>query len=647
MVLLLLAMPVVAEVDRRTVFDGKLIMEDIPEIPRDVLVSLMRYQNIRAAKFRTWTADSDGLYVLTGFGDVDSIHRIDQPGGARRQLTFYDEPIGAVIGQPGGDELLFTRDVGGSEFSQIFRFDPGTGDAEMLTDGESRNTAVIWDRGGSRIAWQSTRRDGAANDIWIMDPFTEDSARLVLEASDGSWWEPFEFSATGSKLLLMKYVSITDASVYLLDLDSGKAVRLAGGDGSANRPVAFDDEGGGIWLLTDRGSEFKQLAWMPAAPGSVPKRVTADIPWSVSGSTISTDRRRLAFIVNEDGRSRLYLMDTRTRRYTQVHGIPTGVVFGLQFSPDGRRLGMTLNTPQSPSDTFVLELGEEPLEFTDLMRWTTSEAGGLDTSTFRAPELVHYPTFDEVEDKPRKIPAWVYKPPGNGPHPVIIAIHGGPEIQARPVFNATYQMWLNKLGVAVVRPNVRGSAGYGKTYLGLDNGYRREDSVRDIGALLDWIATQPDLDENKVGLYGASYGGYMVLASAVHYSDRLSAAVDNVGISNFVTFLENTQDYRRDLRRAEYGDERDPVMRAHLQKISPLNNADRISIPLFVVQGQNDPRVPVTESEQIVEALRERGHTVWYMNALNEGHGYKRRKNRDKYQQAMMLFFREHLLNGE
>jgi dipeptidyl aminopeptidase/acylaminoacyl peptidase len=204
-----------------------------------------------------------------------------------------------------------------------------------------------------------------------------------------------------------------------------------------------------------------------------------------------------------------------------------------------------------------------------------------------------------------------------------------------------------KLGVAIVVPNVRGSAGYGKTYLGLDNGFRREDSVKDIGALLDWIATQPDLDEDRVAVFGGSYGGYMVLASAVHYSDRLRAAVDIVGISSFVTFLENTQDYRRDLRRVEYGDERDPEMRAHLEKISPLNNVDKISVPMFVVQGENDPRVPVTESTQMVTALREQGNTVWYMNALNEGHGYRKKENRDIYQQATVLFLQQYLVGGE
>jgi len=295
----------------------------------------------------------------------------------------------------------------------------------------------------------------------------------------------------------------------------------------------------------------------------------------------------------------------------------------------------------------VLELGRAPTASGDLTRWTYSEVGGLDTATFHVPELIEYPTFDEVDGERRRIPAWLYKPAGDGPYPVIVSIHGGPEGQSRPTFSSTYQMWLAKLGVAVVIPNVRGSAGYGKSYLALDNGFLREDSVRDIGALLDWIDAHPELDAGRVAVFGGSYGGYMVLASAAHYSERLRAAVDIVGISNFVTFLENTQDYRRDLRRVEYGDERDPEMRAHLQKISPLNNVADLDVPMLIVQGENDPRVPVTESAQIVEALRAQGRPVWYMNALNEGHGYRKKENRDVYQQAVVLFLEQFLLGSD
>ncbi|MGH8167969.1 MAG: prolyl oligopeptidase family serine peptidase, partial [Woeseiaceae bacterium] len=429
--------------------------------------------------------------------------------------------------------------------------------------------------------------------------------------------------------------------VHLLDLDSGNSSLLAGGDDDARSsilPVGFVASGEGFWLVTNQAGEFQQLAWQSLDAGAKPQIVTAEIPWNVDEGALSHDRTRLAFVVNENGMSRLYLLDTNSRRYRAVSEVPTGIAYGLAFSPDDRQLALTLNTPQTPSDSFVLELGNRPLEHGDLVRWTTSEVGGLDTEAFATPELVHYPTFDEVDGDARQIPAWVYRPRSESPVPVIISIHGGPEGQARPYFNSTFQMWVETLGVAVIAPNVRGSNGYGKSYLALDNGFKREDSVRDIGSLLDWIAAQPDLDESRVAVYGGSYGGYMVLASSVHYSDRLRAAVDVVGISNFVTFLENTEDYRRDLRRAEYGDEREPRMRAHLEKISPLNNVGEIGIPMFIVQGENDPRVPVTESEQVVRALREQGQPVWYMNALNEGHGYQRKENRDIYQQAMVMF---------
>ncbi len=633
-------------VETRTANDGNLVMEDVPDIPAEIVDRLNRYLNVRDAAFEAWSADGRSIYIDTRFGDVGNLHRVDMPGGARHQLTFYKEPIGGVSRQPGGSNLIFTRDAGGSEFSQVFLLDPAGGDARMLTDGESRNGAVVWDREGRRIAYQSTARNGASNDIWLMDPEAPEEKRIVLESPDGSWWGPAEFSKSGSRLLVANYVSITDSRVNLLDLDTGDVRLLAGGadNPSVNYPLAFDDDNDGYWLITDRAGEFNTLAWQSLREGADPEYVTADIPWSVEGGALSEDRKRAAFTVNEGGLSAVYLFDPASREYRRVDNIPVGIVGGLEFSPDSSKLALTINTAKSPSDTYVLDLGRGALEHGKLERWTFSEVGGLDTSSFREPELIEFPTFDKVDGSPRRIPAWLYKPAGEGPFPVVVSIHGGPESQARPFFSSSYQLWLEKLGVAIVVPNVRGSSGYGKTYVTLDNGYRREDSVKDIGALLDWINAQPDLDEDRVAVFGGSYGGYMVLASAVHFSDRLKAAVDIVGISSFVTFLENTQDYRRDLRRAEYGDERDPDMRAHLERISPVNNVDRINVPLFVVQGENDPRVPVTESIQIVEAMRKAGRPVWYMNALNEGHGYRKKENRDIYQQATVVFLQEYLI---
>ncbi len=647
LVLLLFSTSAPAEVITTQTNNGNLVMQDIPAIPNSLVASLNRYQNVRSAGFLDWTEDGNGIFVSTRFGDVSQVHLVGHPGGARQQLTFFDEPVSGLHRQPDGSKMVFTMDVGGSEFSQIFLLDPaGNDDAIMLTDGKSRNGSVVWDRTGKQIAYRSTRRNGASNDVWMMDVSNSETARMVLSSPDGTHWSASDFSPDNRKLLILNYVGNADSRIHLLNIETGD-LRLLAGDPdqpSSNFPFAFDHEGTGFWYITDAQGEFQQLAWQSLEEGSEPAILTGDIPWHVEGGAVSKDRARGVFSVNVDGMSQIYLLDMLSREFAPVTIIPTGLVGGMEFSPDKRKLALTLNTAKTPSDSFVLELGKGALEYGDLVRWTYSEVGGLDTQSFIEPELIHYPTFDSASGGPENIPAWVYKPAGKGPHPVIIAIHGGPEGQARPSFSSTYQMWLNKLGAAVIRPNVRGSDGYGKHYMSLDNGFKREDSVKDIGALLDWIATQPDLDNDRVAVFGGSYGGYMVLASSVHYSDRLKAAVDIVGISNFVTFLENTQDYRRDLRRAEYGDEREPAMRKHLQSISPLNHVDRIKLPMLVVQGQNDPRVPVTEAIQVVDALRAQGQPVWYMNALNEGHGYRKKENRDVYQQATIMFLRKYLV---
>ncbi len=638
-----------AQVERRLVNDGQVVLEDVPEIPAAISEALRRYQNVRSAGVLDWNGDGSGLYVATRFDEVNQIHRIDRPGGARRQLSWFDEPVGQVVRQPGSERLAFTRDSGGGEFAQIFLFDPADGEARLISDGESRNSGLLWSHDGSRLAFTSTRRDGRANDIWIMAPDDPGSARMVAPADDGTLWAPIAFDRAGGRLLVQQYVSIADSRIQVLDLASGRQVRPLPEPDSASADIALafsHDAAGvadGLYFLTDRQGEFNQLAWQSLRPGSKIRILTADIPWSITEFALSDDGRRGAFLSNEDGISRLYLFDPASGDHRRVEAVPNGVIGGLRFDPKGERLAFTVNNARTPSDAYVLTLAGAPGASPVLERWTYSEVGGLDPERFVEPELVHYPSFDQVDGAARRIPAFVYRPAGPGPHPVVISIHGGPEAQALPVFSSTYQLWLARLGAAVIVPNVRGSAGYGKTYVGLDDGYRREDSVRDIGALLDWIATQPDLDASRVALYGGSYGGYMVLAGAVHYSDRLKAAVDIVGISNFVTFLENTQDYRRDLRRVEYGDERDPEMRAFLQRISPLNQVERIRIPLLVAQGNNDPRVPVSESEQIVAALRRQNVPVWYMNALNEGHGFRRKENQDVFSEVVMLFLSRHL----
>ena len=630
-----------AEVIKTTANNGQLVMEDVPSIPKQLVDDLNRYQNVRSAPFRGFNKNGDSIYISTRFGDVSQLHKVEMAGGARKQITFFKEPISGVSRQPNSDKIAFSMDAGGNEYSQLFVLDPNTGTSKMLTDGESRNGALAWNNDGSAFAYQSTKRNGKSNDIWVMDPTTQKS-KIVVESKDGSWWGPSDWTEDNKKLIALEYVSASDSRIYLVDIASKKKKLVAGNleQGTVNYSLAFDKKDKGMYFITNEFSEFEQLAYKSFNNGKV-NVITKDINWNIDSFSLSNKGDRAVFAVNENGMDVVYLLDTKTFKYKKVSGLPIGLVGGLEFSDDDKKIGITLNTPQSPSDSFVLELGKKPTQHGKLTRWTYSEVGGLDTSKFSIPELITYETFDK-----RNIPAFVYKPQtkSNKPRPVIISIHGGPEGQFRPAFRSTFQLWIDKLDAVVIAPNVRGSAGYGKEYIGLDNGYQREDSVKDIGALLDWIANQPDMDASRVAVFGGSYGGYMVLASAVHYSDRLKAAVDIVGISNFVTFLENTKSYRRDLRRVEYGDERIPEMRAFLEKISPSNNVDKINVPMFVVQGENDPRVPVSEAVQIVNELRAKGKNVWYMNALNEGHGYRKKENRDIYQQAVVLFFQENLL---
>jgi dipeptidyl aminopeptidase/acylaminoacyl peptidase len=636
----LLSLPLYADVVTTTANNGNLVMQDIPEIPNRLVNDLAQYQNVRSAPFRGFSEDSSSIYISTRFGDVSQIHRVDSAGGARHQLTFFKEPIGGVTKKPDSNQIAFTMDAGGSEYAQIFTLNPEDGQSKLLTDGKSRNGAILWSNDGSKIAYQSTKRNGKSNDVWIMSPTNPDINELILESQDGSWWGPSDWSGNNDRILIQQYISAADSRIFVVDTKT-KNKTLISGDAtkpSVNYGLAFNKNDNGMFFITNQYSEFEQLAYKTFDDNKV-EIISKNILWNVDEFAISDDGNKAAFAVNQDGVNVLYLLDTNTLKYKQVKGLPLGLVGSLEFSKNADKLGLTLNTAQSPSDSFVLGLKRNPLKHGDLKRWTYSEVGGLDTATFSKPNLVHFKSFDD-----RSIPAFVYKPNTKGPFPVVISIHGGPEGQFRPAFHSTFQLWMDKLGVAVIAPNVRGSSGYGKEYIGLDNGFKREDSVKDIGALLDWIATQPDLDQNRVAVFGGSYGGYMVLASAVHYSDRLKAAVDIVGISNFVTFLENTKSYRRDLRRVEYGDEREPEMRAHLQKISPNNHVEKINLPMFVVQGQNDPRVPVTEAEQIVEALRNKGKVVWYMNALNEGHGYRKKENRNIYEQAVVMFFEKYLL---
>jgi dipeptidyl aminopeptidase/acylaminoacyl peptidase len=485
-------------------------------------------------------------------------------------------------------------------------------------------------RDGKRLAYSGTGRNGKDTDVYAAETAHPEAAARVLEG-EGTHY-PVEFSPDGGRLLVMEFRSIADADLWIVDVAAGTRRKITEGKGGI-RAAAFSADGRQVYAVTDRGADVARLVAIDLAKGGAPRPLAPASRWDVEELAVARDGSRVAFAANEDGWSRVYLLDPRTGKIAPAQA-PAGVVGGMLF-PEKRsdRLFVGFQTPTSPADVWAVDVRRGKLD-----RWTRSETGGLDPATFVAPELVRYPSTGGVT-----VPAFLYRPRGEGKRAVVVNWHGGPEGQTRPTFSAFVQYLVNELGVAVLQPNVRGSDGYGKAFLAMDDGVKREAALADIGATLDFVASRPDLDPARIAVFGGSYGGYMVLASAAFQSDRLRAAVDVVGISSIPTFLESTQAYRRDLRRVEYGDERVPEVRAVQERISPLNHVDRIRIPLLVVQGANDPRVPRSEAEQIVRAVRANGKEVWYLVALDEGHGFQKKENRDFYVAATMMFLERQL----
>ncbi len=617
---------------------GALVFDGVPEIQPRIHEAARPYAQIRSASLFSWSSDGESLLIGTRFGETTQVHRISAsiPDSDRYQLTFFNEPVGGATSDPKrNDGFYFSRDTGGGEFYQYYWFDLATGQATLLSDGVSRNEGLIVAHAGGKFAYASTRRNGADFDIYVQDGLTPASAKMVAERK--GQWNPLAWSTDDQRLVLQEYRSVNDSSLWILDLSTGK-LDLVNPKGKG--PIAYGDaefslDGKSLYYLSDEKSEFRRLFRYDIATKKSTV-IAADPSWDISRFAMSHDGSRLAWTLNRGGQSALFVGPTADlTQAKQLTHLPVGVLGALQFHPTNSELfAFTLDTPRSAGDVYLAREGAE-----GMTRLTHSEMGGLPPETFVPAELIEFPSFDG-----RKIPAWVYRPKADKKAPVIISIHGGPEAQVTASFNPTFQFWVNELGAAVIAPNVRGSTGYGKTYSTLDNGFLRLDSVKDIGALLDWIASQPGLDSDRVAVIGGSYGGYMSLASLVEYNGRFRCGVDNVGISHFVTFLEHTEAYRRDLRRAEYGDERNPKMRAFLEKIAPLNHAEQIAVPLLVGQGANDPRVPVSEAEQIVKKVRGSGGEVWYLLAKDEGHGFKKQTNREAYQDTVAMFFERCLL---
>lgn len=609
-----------------------LTADGIPAVPLELAQRTRPYLEFRTAGFAGWNARDRSMLITTRFGDTNQLHRVAAPMGAREQISFEVEPTGGRW-SPTGDLLVATRDTGGNEFFQIYTL--ANGRLSLLTDGRSRNGLNAFSHDGRWIAYTSTRRNGTDSDIYVMDPRNPSTNRMVAQVQGGGWGVA-DFSHDGRRAAVINYISVTKSNPYLLDIASGRLTPV----GDHGRDISYGGAefapDGTLWVTSDEGSDFQRLGRLDPATGRFTPVVT-DIAADVESFDLSDDGRTIAFVTNEAGISRLRLLDTATGRVRQVGGLPAGTIGGVEIAPWGA-VGFSMSSAKSPSDAYSVD--PQTLAVT---RWTRSETGGLDAAANVEPELVEVRSFDG-----ERVSGFLYRPDARrfpGRRPLIVNIHGGPEGQSRPGFLGRTNYLINELGIAVFYPNVRGSTGFGKRFVSLDNGPAlRENSVQDIGAFLDRLQADPALDPARFAVTGGSYGGYMCYATAIRYGSRLRAANCVVAISNFVTFLENTQGYRRDLRRVEYGDERDPAQRTRLTAISPLTRVAELRIPLLVVTGANDPRVPQSEADQMVAAVRAAGRPAWHLVGQNEGHGFAKKENQDYQFWVGLMFWQANLL---
>jgi dipeptidyl aminopeptidase/acylaminoacyl peptidase len=613
-----------------------LIADGLPAIPAAMAAETRPYMEFRTAGFAGWNAADRSMLISTRFGNTAQIHRVATPMGAREQLSFEVEPVGGRW-SPAGDALVVSKDRGGDEFFQLYTLADGR--MTLLTDGgRSRNGFGAWSQDGRLIGYSSTRRNGRDSDLYVMDPRDPSTARMVAEVSGGGWTIA-DFSPDGRTALVVQYIQVTKSNLHALDLASGRMTPI----GDHSLPIAYGGAqfapDGTLWVTSDQDSEFQRLGRIDLTTG-VFSPVSAEPRWDVADFDIARDGTFIAYTINEAGSTRLRLLDPTSGRVRTVDGLPAGIAGGLEIAPWGE-IGLTFSSARSASDAFSVD--PRSLAVT---RWTRSETGGLDVTRNVEPELIEVASFDG-----EPVSGFLYRPDPDrfpGPRPLIVNIHGGPEGQSRPGFMGRNNYLINELGIAIFFPNVRGSTGYGKRFVSLDNGPDlRENSVRDLGAFLDRLGADPAIDPERVAVTGGSYGGYMCYAGAIHYGDRLRGANCVVAISNFVTFLENTEAYRRDLRRVEYGDERDPAQRARLLEISPMTRVDEINIPLMVVTGGNDPRVPASEADQMIAAVRANGRTAWHLLGQDEGHGFAKKVNQDYQFWASLMFWRETLLSQD
>ncbi|MEZ5709132.1 MAG: prolyl oligopeptidase family serine peptidase [Blastomonas sp.] len=612
-----------------------LVIDGAPPVPAAMTLDSKDYLEPSTARFASWDAQHRAMIVARRTREVTQLFRVDRPGGALHQLSFARDPVRGAYPSPDGSILLVDKDKDGDEAYQIYALVSGR--LKPITDGSSRNQAGPWSPDGRYFAFGSNQRTGVYDDIHVFDS-KRGRVNVLLETLSGGW-APIDFTPDGTSLLVFNYVSAQSSQLHLIDMDKGAIRQLTRDTEPAVYAGLQFAPDGTLWAATDKGGDALRIGTIDMASGAF-EPLLDFAPFDVASFRIAPDGRHLALVVNHAGMSELYLHDIAKGTSRRVETLEAGVIGGLEWAPWGE-LGFSFSSNRSAGDAYSLDPDSMAVR-----RWTISDGDNPALAANVLPELVEISSFDG-----EAMSGLLFRPdPARhpGPRPAIISLHGGPEGQATARFIGRSNYLVNELGIAIFYPNVRGSTGFGRRFMNLDDGpFRREDALSDVGAFLDVLASDAAIDAGRIGVTGSSYGGYLCYASTIRFGAHLRAANCNVAISSFVTFLENTQSYRRDLRRAEYGDERDPLERAKLEEISPLTQANRIAVPLLVVTGLNDPRVPPSEAEQIVSAIRANGGTAWHLKARNEGHGFARRENLDYRFFLTQLFWRRNLLGQE
>lgn len=614
-----------------------IVVEGIPKIPSSLAQKVNQYKGAYGYPVAGWDTTKKELWIKILASTGTWVSRVETPGSVPKPIIII--PVGGIYDlyyQPQGKYIVYNKDVGGNESFQFYLYDIASRQSKPITDEKSRSTEPVWSNAGDRIIYSSSPANGNGVDLSIINPFEPQSNRILAQGQ-GHYLKAYDWSPDDRKAVFCEFISNTVSSLWMIDVANGQKALLSKGGPEKDYydTPQFSKDGKGVYVITDRDSEFRRLAYLNLTTKEY-KYLSDHIKWDVEDFKLSPDGKTLAFITNEDGISQLHLLNVETGKEKLVPSLPIGIISDLKWHNNSVDLAFNFKSPRTPNDVYSLDTNSYKVE-----RWSKGITGQIDVEKLPKPEIIHWNSFDG-----KQISGFLYRPPGTftGKRPVIIDIHGGPEEQYRPGFGYVDNYFLNELGIVKIYPNLRGSTGYGKTFVKLDNGLSRLDAVRDIGALLDWIKKQPEIDASRVMVQGASHGGYMALSVAANYSDRIRAALSDSGPSNLVTFIENTAGWRRELQRQEYGDERDPKMKEFLERIAPINNVEKIKKPLMVIQGANDPRVPATEAQQIVTALKKRAVPVWYLLAKDEGHVWAKQSNWDFRLYSTAGFVQEHLL---